>query len=193
MIAEHPTKKWSIEEFHRLGETEPWAKHCELIEGDLIRKMPEGNLHVYLVNILIQWLRQTFGYEYVRQEDPLRYQDDRNEESEPQPDATVLKFHLSAYLDENPGGDDVLFVAEVSESTLQDDLVRNAALYARADFPEYWVLDISGRQIYVHREPREGRYTSLEIYGQEQTVSLLSKPEIHVEVKTLFPPETELV
>lgn len=71
MIAEHPTKKWSIEEFHRLGETEPWAKHCELIEGDLIRKMPEGNLHVYLVNILHSVVASNFRVRICAARRPL--------------------------------------------------------------------------------------------------------------------------
>ena len=195
MIAEHPLhwKRFDRDEFYGLYRCGVITESYELIEGELFTETPVGRLHVYTVYLLIEWLKSLFGNGYVQQENPVDVSSSENRVSEPQPDATVLKSHLLTYREGNPGTDDILFVAEVSESTLQDDLVRKAALYARADFPEYWVLDISGRQIYVHREPREGRYTSVEIYGKEQIVSLLAKPEIRVQVKTLFPQETDLI
>ena len=47
---------------------------------------------------------------------------------------------------------------QVSVSLLRRDLVRKHELYARAGIPEYWVVDVDGRRIVVHRGPHEGAY-----------------------------------
>jgi Uma2 family endonuclease len=45
-------------------------------------------------------------------------------------------------------GETVVLVVEVSDTTLQHDLVRKSALYAAAGIPEYWVLDTVGRVLH---------------------------------------------
>jgi hypothetical protein len=37
--------------------------------------------------------------------------------------------------------------------TLRFDLTVKAAIYARAGIAEYWVLDVNGRRMIVHRDP----------------------------------------
>ncbi len=41
----------------------------------------------------------------------------------------------------------VKLVVEVSDTTLARDLKRKLRLYGKAEVPEYWVIDIPGRQI----------------------------------------------
>lgn len=49
--------------------------------------------------------------------------------------------------------DEILMAIEVSDTTLDFDLGQKARVYAKADIPEYWVVDINGAQTWVHREP----------------------------------------
>jgi Uma2 family endonuclease len=78
-------------------------------------------------------------------------------------------------------------VVEVSDSTLSFDLRTKAALYARAQIVEYWVLDIAGRRLIVHRNPEAGRYTSVVAYGAEETASPLAAPESCLRIKDVLP------
>jgi Uma2 family endonuclease len=49
-------------------------------------------------------------------------------------------------------------VAEVSDTTLTDDLGHKRALYAAAAVPEYWVVDLPGRAVHQYWAPVDGAY-----------------------------------
>jgi Uma2 family endonuclease len=55
-------------------------------------------------------------------------------------------------------GDRVRIVAEISDTTLADDLGHKRALYATASIPEYWVVDLAGRAVHQYWAPMEGAY-----------------------------------
>ena len=42
----------------------------------------------------------------------------------------------------------VRLIIEVADTTLETDLIRKAAVYARHVIPEYWVVDVKGRTIH---------------------------------------------
>jgi Uma2 family endonuclease len=44
-------------------------------------------------------------------------------------------------------------VVEVSDATLFYDTTTKAELYATANVPEYWVLDVANKQLHVFRDP----------------------------------------
>ncbi len=68
-------------------------------------------------------------------------------------------------------------IVEVSDSTLNFDLTVKAALYARPAMIEYWVIDILGNRLIVHREPSEGVYASIIAYGLEDELTPLAAPD----------------
>lgn len=72
---------------------------------------------------------------------------------------------------------------EVTVSSLRRDLVRKHELYARAGVPEYWVMDVHGRRVVVHRVPKEGAYQEVsEIFvGGILTTDALSGAELSVD------------
>ena len=80
-----------------------------------------------------------------------------------------------------------LLVVEVSDSTLRFDLTVKAALYARAGIVEYWVLDVSGRRLIVHREPTPGGYRSVVAYSEFESIAPLASPQNKLQVAELFP------
>jgi len=67
-----------------------------------------------------------------------------------------------------------VLVVEISQSSRQLDLGRKAELYAEADIPEYWVLDVKRRELIVHRDPRDGRYTSVRTLGEHDTATAVA-------------------
>jgi Uma2 family endonuclease len=99
-----------------------------------------------------------------------------NAHSEPEADLKVLRRPSKEYTS-NPQPEDILLLVEISDSTVRFDLGRKAKLYARAMIQEYWVLDIPGKQLIVHREPEEGRYRSIVAYEAQEEVAPLAAPE----------------
>lgn len=74
----------------------------------------------------------------------------------------------------------------MSDTTLAHDLGPKAWLYARAGVPEYWVIDVNGRRLHVHREPGSAGYTSTRVVEADGEVSPLARPDAELELKRLF-------
>lgn len=68
------------------------------------------------------------------------------------------------------------------------DLGRKAAIYAEAGIPEYWMLDIDGRRLVVHRDPVGGRYASVAKTTAADVVTAARLP-VTVAVAELLPPD----
>ena len=69
---------------------------------------------------------------------------------------------------------DLLLVVEVSDSSLDFDLVTKARLYARAAIQDYWVMDVANSRIIVHRDPMGGAYRSVVAYSVDEFVAPLA-------------------
>jgi Uma2 family endonuclease len=76
-----------------------------------------------------------------------------------------------------PGPGDVGLLIEVAVSSLQADLTTALERYARAGIPTYWVVDVLGRRILVHTEPRivdgKGEYAHVDTYRPGQSLPLV--------------------
>jgi len=46
-------------------------------------------------------------------------------------------------------------------------------LYAQGGVPEVWVVDLEGRRVLVHREPREGGYKEVRILEPRDTLAFM--------------------
>lgn len=57
----------------------------------------------------------------------------------------------------------VAIVIEVSDSTLRRDLGGKRTLYAVNSIPEYWVVDVDGRQVHQFWTPADGSYADSRI------------------------------
>jgi Uma2 family endonuclease len=147
------------------------------VNGELISKMGKNRPHVHCATLIFEWLLATFGSGVVNFEAPIDVHPFDNPANEPVPDIIVLKRGLRAILSGNPQPEDLHLVVEVADTSLAFDLSTKAALYARAGIDEYWVLDINGRCLFVHRDPTAGRYASVTSYGQDEAVAPLSAPE----------------
>lgn len=151
-------------------------ENLELINGDLIDRMGKRRPHILWQHRILWWLQSVFGPEFVESESPTDVSIEDNPTSEPEPDLKVTAKPIEAYLTNPPPGD-VRLIVEVSDSTLNFDLTVKAALYARAAMIEYWVVDIPGSRLIVHRDPSQGVYASVIAYGFEDELTPLAAPD----------------
>jgi Uma2 family endonuclease len=173
-----PRKRWTREQVAAAEASGIFdGEKLELINGELIDKMPKNWRHVETLMLLGLWLREVFGGRFVATEAPLDVHPADNSTSEPEPDAIVLKHDLSKYRSVRPQPQDLRLVAEISDTTLTFDRSVKAALYARAGIPEFWVLDVKGRRLIVHRDPAPEGYRSVTAYSEHESVAPLAAPE----------------
>jgi Uma2 family endonuclease len=145
--------RYSLDEYHRLIELGAFdeSERVELLEGLLVRMSPRTPRHERVVRWLARWL-----YDHV---------DDATHEigvgcaltladSEPEPDFVVLaRGTPSPY---HPAT--AALAIEVAVSSLRRDLHVKAPIYAAAGIVEYWVADLDGARVVVHRDPRPDGY-----------------------------------
>ncbi len=187
-----PRKKWTRAECEALEAAailDPWqVERLELVEGELIDRMPKKRPHSNSTWTLCQWLVAIFGWDYIQMEVPIDVAPQDNETSEPEPDLVVLTSPVQTFRTANPQPEDLRLVVEVASSTLRFDCSVKAALYARAGIVEYWVLDVNGRGFLVHRDPRQGVYGSVIAYTENESVAPLAAPDTFCRVADVFPP-----
>lgn len=164
------------------------GKRYELIEGVLIDKMGQNPPHWWSIGLVNQCLGAIFGWEALISQLPIEAASEDNERSLPEPDVAVLGKRSPEYATRFPRGGELLLVVEVADSSLLADLTVKAGIYARADVPDYWVLDIPGRGMVVHRDPKDGVYRSVVRYGEPEAVAPLARPASSVAVASLLPP-----
>ncbi|MBZ5617952.1 MAG: Uma2 family endonuclease [Acidobacteriia bacterium] len=181
-----PRKLWTRSEYDALSSGVFDGQRLELIEGELIDKMGKKPPHRNSVALLLKWLFSKFGADCVLQAAPIDVAPEDNPSSEPEPDLSVLKRDLSHFARTSPQPADLHLVIEVADSTLGFDLRTKAGLYARAGIVEYWVLDVAGRRMIVHRDPQAGRYSSVVAYEAGESIAPLAAPDSRFRVGDAF-------
>lgn len=160
----------------------------ELIEGDLVEKMPKNWPHTIAMIAFQTWLARAFGLDFFAPEAPTDVSLEDNPTSEPEPDFIVFNRSAYEFKTSKRSPEDLALVIEISNTSLRFDLTVKASLYARAGIADYWVLDIKGRRLGVHRDPRDGVYTSIVWYGEHESVAPLAKPDAKFAVASAFVP-----
>lgn len=77
-------------------------------------------------------------------------------QSEPEPDAAIVRGSIEAFADRHPGPEDVLVLIEVADSSLGYDRGTKLRVYASAGIPLYLIVNIPERQIECYAEPVPG-------------------------------------
>jgi Uma2 family endonuclease len=172
-----PRKRWTRAECEQLvsaGIVD--VEKLELIDGELITKM-KNRRHVLALSRIKQWLVGTFGWDRVNQESPIDVAAADNLTNVPEPDAIVYIDVAAGLQPSSPQPADLVLVVEVADSTLRFELSVKASLYSRAGIAEYWVLDVNGRRLIVHRDPTRDGYRSIVAFGESEKVAPLASPE----------------
>ena len=162
-------RPFTVEEYHKMAEAGVFApdERVELL-GGMIRPMsPVGGKHVTIVGRLGETLVFAFAKTYsIHTQSPFIL----SEESEPEPDAMVVKRYHLGDEPEKASATDVFLVVEVSDSTLKYDLNEKLPLYAAAGIPEVWIIDVNLNRITQYHTPVADNYTHSNIYHPSDTI-----------------------
>lgn len=180
-------KRWTLEECSRLVKvgvlTEP--VRYELIDGDITIKTKQTPAHSFVLIRTFTSLTAVLESESVRVGAGIGGVDPY---SDPEPDLSVVRGTLRDYLERVPHPSrEIALVVEVADDELTQDLTVKAVLYARAGVPDYWIVDVGGRRLIVHRQPGPNGYAELVFYTENQTLAPLADSSGVVRVADLLP------
>lgn len=192
-------RRLTVEEYHRMGELgilDP-GEAVELIEGQVIQKPMKGTRHASTVRRIENLLRNRLGDRvFVISQDPVQLSD----YSEPEPDIALVRPDPLYYEDHHPTPREIYLIIEVADNTLKRDSAKRipcgnrefkGTVYAKAGITDYWVLDISERQLYVLREPQANGYQREVILKENDPISLLAFPDVTITVAEMLSPLIE--
>lgn len=148
-------------------------ERVELIDGVIREMSPKGSKHTASVRRLTNLLpRLLHSRALVSIQDPIVLNDD----TEPEPDIAMMKNRDDAYAEAHPRPEDVLFLIEVADTSLEYDREVKLPRYAATGIPEVWIVNLVESIIEVYREPflafGTGRYRIRMDFVEGDTESL---------------------
>lgn len=151
----------------------------QLLEGVLVRMAPQSPAHAEAVRRTTRSVAAQLpeGWTWSNQA-PLVAGD----HSEPEPDLAVVR-------DEDYSGShprSAALVVEVARSSRGIDLSVKARVYAASGVPEYWVLDLANRCLYVHRGPGARGYDEVVVH-EGGVVTSAGEPSLTLDVDAVLP------
>ena len=156
----------------------------ELLEGVVVAMAPQGPRHEVAGDLVAEALRRAVG-----QRAAVRVQRSfvAGRYSVPEPDVAVVPGELRDYRRSRPTT--ALLVVEVSDSSLAQDRITKAAIYAAAGIPEYWIVNLRNDQVEVFRgsDPRARRYRVMRVARHGERLTLRSVRGASVAFDELLP------
>ncbi|MBD1931987.1 MULTISPECIES: Uma2 family endonuclease [Cyanophyceae] len=183
--------KWSVDDYHRMIEAGILRdRRVELLKGEIVEMSPEGEPHAYFSSEAGEYLTRLLsdkpfghGFAYramIRQSKPITLPND----SEPEPDIAIVQRLGREYLEHHPYPENIFWLIEYSDSTLDKDLQTKSKVYAEVKIPEYWVVNLKRRQLVIFRDPQDGEYAS-KFTLSGGTIYPLAFPEVAILIDSL--------
>ncbi|MFK7807955.1 MAG: Uma2 family endonuclease [Saprospiraceae bacterium] len=163
--------KFTVEEYYKLAEVGiiKDSDHVELIDGQIVTMSPIKSFHAGIVNRIVRLLSEFNGKKIlVSPQNPIHL----STHSEPEPDIIIAKFKADDYISEHPTPEDIYCLIEVSDTTLLKDREIKQPLYAKANIPEYWIINLVDKQIEIFRQPKNGEYHFRQIISEAGVIRL---------------------
>jgi Uma2 family endonuclease len=191
VVPTEPIWRLSVPQYHQmiqagiLTDDDP----VELLEGWLIAKMPKNPPHRVATGLTRSALENHVpkGW-YVDVQEPITLDD-----SEPEPDVTVVRGERRQYSDHHPGPRDLGLLVEVAEASLQRDRTSKKRVFARERIPVYWIVNLIDRQVEVFSDPSgpgsQPDYRQQHVYrvGDEVPVVIEGREIGRMAVRDLLP------
>jgi Uma2 family endonuclease len=169
-ITSEPIWRLSVSQYHSMIESGILTEETklELLEGLLVAKMPKNPQHSLSTNLLREAIAKVLpeGW-YVTSQEPITLAD-----SEPEPDVMVVRGQIRDYNDRHPTGEDLELAIEVSGSSLNRDRTLKQRIYANAEIPIYWILNLAERQLEVYTNPIESKYCKCQVFKETESVEI---------------------
>jgi Uma2 family endonuclease len=160
----------------------------ELLEGVIVAMPPQSGPHAGHLHLIAHELSELVGARgTVRLQAPLPV----STFSVPEPDVAVVPGSFRDYMQHHPTS--ALLVVEVAVTSLPQDRLTKAAIYAAAGIPEYWIVNLRDHALEILRDPdrRLRLYASRRTAMADEVVSLVALPEVRVPVESILPPVDE--
>jgi Uma2 family endonuclease len=157
-----PVHRIDVETYDRMvasGALE--GQKVELLEGVLVEVSPQSSAHATVITRMARYLGASPGW-WVRVQLPIAIPPN----SEPEPDLAV--FDQEPPPERHPGT--TLLAVEVSVSSQMIDRNVKARLYAQAEVPVYWLVDIRARTVEVRVQPGTDGYANCKVFEEGDIV-----------------------
>lgn len=118
----------------------------------------------------------------VRVQNPVELSD----ESEPQPDLSLLKPRTDFYSEAHPQSSDIYLLVEVADTTANYDRRVKLPFYARAGIIEIWLIDLEVQQIEVYREPSAKGYRQTQVVERGQSLKIQAFPDVELKANEIL-------
>ena len=177
------TAKWTTEEYHRMIAAGILCdRQVELLKGEIVEMPPEGEPHAYCSDEAGEYLAKLLGDRAkIRHAKPIILPNN----SEPEPDLAIVERLGREYREHHPYPENIFWLIEYANSSLEKDLDIKNKIYAEAGIPEYWVVNLKELHLVVFREPLDGDYAT-KFTLSTGTIQPLAFPDISVAIKNVL-------
>jgi Uma2 family endonuclease len=198
-VAENPVfVRLTVDQLHQMlatgviREGEP----VELIDGLLVyndrrdaggKQMSHGPRHAVATENLGELNLQLRPLEFImRTQKPVVLSD----MSEPEPDGAIVEGDSRRYSSRHPHPHEIQLVIEVADTSLSYDRTVKQRLYAAAQLPVYWIVNLQENVVEVYSDPApaEGRYREVKRHRRGEPIELtLGAAALIVDPNELLP------
>jgi Uma2 family endonuclease len=132
-------------------------RKVELLRGEIIEMSPEGEPHAYCSDEAGEYLAKLLEERAkIRHAKPITLPNN----SEPEPDLAIVQRLGREYREHHPYPENIFWLIEYGNSSLEKDLELKNKIYAEAGIREYWVVNLKKSHLVVFREPLDGDYAT---------------------------------
>ncbi|QHG19535.1 Uma2 family endonuclease [Nostoc sp. ATCC 53789] len=175
--------KWTIDEYHRMIDAGILSdRKVELLKGEIVEMSPEGEPHPYCSDEAGEYLAKLLAERAkIREAKPITLLND----SEPEPDIAIVQRLGREYREHHPYPENIFWLIEYANSSLEKDLEIKSKIYAEAGILEYWVVNLKKLHLVVFREILDGEYAT-KLTLTAGTIQPLAFPDISVAVEQII-------
>jgi Uma2 family endonuclease len=176
------TRRFTVQEYEQMiaAGVLREGERVELLEGEIITMAAMGLRHATCLDNITDTV-------YEHKVPGLRISVQRpillDDESEPEPDLLVFRRRKRTT---HPTPQDILFVVEGADRTIDYDRNRKFPRYAAAGIPEAWLFDVNAGILERHTEPFEGRYRRVEAARRGETLTSTTLPGLILAVDDIL-------
>lgn len=167
--------RFSVARYQRMiesGHLTPEDK-VELLENYVVLKMPKNPPHDGTIDLVKAAVPSAIPAGWLlRVQQTVAFTD-----SQLEPDFALVRGNPRSYLTRHPGANDVGLLIEVADSSLLRDQQDKTRIFARANVPYYWIINIVDRRIEVYSKPSgptaDPSYGSFQTYKPGDQIPLI--------------------
>lgn len=178
-------RRFTVDEYYRMAQAGILHEddRVELLEGEIVEMAPNGSRHQATVDRLNRLFSESVGeVAVVRVQGPIHLAED----SEPQPDLSLLQKRADFYETAHPGPTEVLLLVEVCDSSADYDRQVKAPLYARYNIAEVWLVDCEAGVVEVYRGPTAQGYLEVSRLERGQRLAPKALPQLELAVDNIL-------